>query len=314
MLTEKSIIPIFFATDDGYAPFAAVAIKSLTENASRIYQYRIYILITDLSNDNREKIKALETDNTKIAFVDVNEKMKMNGGGFHLRDYYSFATYYRFFIPEMFPNYEKGIYLDCDIAVLGDISKLYNVELGNNLVAAVSDEIIADIEVFGEYAKQVIGLEKEKYFNAGILVMNLEELRRVNIEKALAKLMKYCRFPVAQDQDYLNVLCAGKVVYLDKLWNKTAYPDSAKTKPHIAHYKINFKPWHYDKVGYENYFWEYVDKIPLYKNEINAMKNAYTEAEKNRDAEAYKSLERLAFSEIKRAREENYILPLKYCI
>ncbi len=309
MQIQKNTVPIFFATDDSYAPFAAVAIKSLCDNASKNYQYKIHILFTDLSADNRKKIGTLETQNIKIDFVDVKEKMKRSGNNFHLRDYYSFATYYRFFIPEMFPQYKKGIYLDCDIAVLGDISELYNVSLGDNLVAAVSDEIVADIDVFGNYAEKVIGISKEKYFNAGVLLMNLERLRAVSIESALKKLMQVYRFPVAQDQDYLNVLCADKVVYLDKKWNKTAYPLSNE-KPYIAHYKMNFKPWHYDGVGYEEYFWEYAKKTLPYKEQIIDIKNAYTETDRDNDAHAAESLLELAALEIKKARQSDYVLPI----
>ena len=309
MQIQKNTVPIFFATDDGYAPFAAVAIKSLIENASKNYQYKIHILFTDLSSDNRKKIGTLETENIKIDFVDVKEKMKRSGNNFHLRDYYSFATYYRFFIPEMFPQYKKGIYLDSDIVVLGDISELYNISLGDNLVAAVSDEIVADIDVFGEYVEKVIGTPKEKYFNAGILVMNLERLRVVNIESALKKLMQVYRFPVAQDQDYLNVLCAERIVYLDKKWNKTAYPLS-KGKPYIAHYKMNFKPWHYDNVGYEEFFWEYAEKTLPYKEQIIGIKNAYTETDRDNDNHAAESLLELAALEIKKARQSDYVLPI----
>ncbi len=311
MQIKKNTVPIFFATDNAYAPFAAVAIKSLSENASKNYLYKIHILFTDLSSDNRKKIGTLETENIKIEFFDVKEKMKKSGNDFHLRDYYSFATYYRFFIPEMFPQYKKGVYLDSDITVLGDISELYNTEIGDNLVAAVSDEIVADIDIFGEYVERVIGTPREKYFNAGILVMNLEQLRIIGIESELKKLMKVYRFPVAQDQDYLNVLCANKVVYLDKLWNKTAYPESPEDiTPYIAHYKMNLKPWHYDGVGYEGFFWEYVEKTEVYKEQIIGIKNAYSESDKDNDAHAAASLEELALLEIKKARQSDYVLPI----
>lgn len=311
MQIHKNTVPIFFATDDSYAPFAAVAIKSLSDNASRKYRYKIHILFTDLSADNRKKIGMLETENMKIEFFDVKEKMKKSGGNFHLRDYYSFATYYRFFIPEMFPQYKKGIYLDSDIAVLGDISELYNIKLSDNLVAAVSDEIVADMDAFGEYVEKVIGTPREKYFNAGVLLMNLEKLREVDIELKLKKLMQLYRFPVAQDQDYLNVLCADKVVYLDKSWNKTAYPESPKNaKPNIAHYKMNYKPWHYDGVGYEEYFWEYAKKTQPYKEQIINIKNSYTEADRENDAHAGESLQELALLEIKKALQSDYVLPI----
>ena len=49
--TEKKIIPLFFATDNNYIPFLAVALQSLLENASKDYFYKIYILTTNLKKE-----------------------------------------------------------------------------------------------------------------------------------------------------------------------------------------------------------------------------------------------------------------------
>ena len=310
----RNTIPVFFAVDDIYAPYLAVALRSITENAKGSENIIAYILIEELSQTNRDKLLSLECEKLSIEFVPVSEKLQTMGVSLHLRDYYTAATYYRFFIPEMFPEYDKGLYLDCDITVTGDIAELFNTELGDNLIGAVTDEVITDIPIFTDYAQQFLGVEKQNYFNAGILVMNLKELRRINIEKALASLMERYEFTVAQDQDYLNILCSGRTKYLDQKWNKTAFPGCDRKKvPAIVHFKINWKPWHYKNVAFEEYFWRYAEKTPYY-NQLLKQREKYSERERKRDASQYEGLKALAESEIKKAQSPDYILPIKYSV
>ena len=93
------------------------------------------------------------------------------------------TTYFRLFIASLYPQYNKAIYLDSDIVVLHDVAELFNIDIGNNLVGAVPDDIIQKNEVFQEYVEKVVGVSSYKnYFNAGVLVMNLEELRNFHFE------------------------------------------------------------------------------------------------------------------------------------
>ncbi len=298
--TTKEIIPIFFATDDNYAPYLAVSLNSLICHASKKYDYHINILIETLSDNNMRKLQNMvsETENVKLKFVSVTHRLRAICERLHMRDYYTKATYYRFFIPAMFPEYDRGLYLDCDIAITDDVAKLYHCHLGNNLVAAIPDEIITDINVFGLYSEKVLGIPRNEYFNAGILVMNLAEMRRVNIEKQFSELLALRTYRVAQDQDYLNVLCYGKTTLIGKKWNKTPLPDSNPyILPKIAHYKINFKPWKFDGVIYGDLFWKYAEGTAFYNSLLEA-KNAYTEEERARDRKQYESLVALAMEEI----------------
>ena len=53
---NKKIIPIFFTIDDGYAKFLTVAVKSLIENASKDYDYKIHVIHEDLTEENHNNI------------------------------------------------------------------------------------------------------------------------------------------------------------------------------------------------------------------------------------------------------------------
>ncbi|MBQ7011826.1 MAG: glycosyltransferase family 8 protein [Clostridia bacterium] len=290
-------VPIFFAVDDNYVPYRAVALRSLIDNASPDYDYDIHILIDKLSDENLMNLSSFEGQNVKVHFVNVASRLDSLGSVIHLRDYYTKATYYRFFIPELFPQYTKGIYLDCDLLILGDISELYRMDISRLLVAAAREEVMANVPVFGEYAEQVVGVPCEYYFNAGMLLMNLEEMRRMHLEDEFVELLGEKAFRVTQDQDYLNVLCSDRALLVNQSWNMTAYPDGSCIEPKIVHFKINYKPWRYDGVMCEDEFWSYARKTAYYEKLRNEKKN-YSEAEKARDAKMYADLMELARTEL----------------
>lgn len=300
--TRTSVIPVFFAVDDRYVPHLHVALRSLIDHTCASYTYRIHILYDTLSEDSRASLASLALGNVEIYFTDVTARLVSVCDKLHLRDYYSQTTYYRFFIPALFPEYERGVYLDCDIVLNRDVADLYRVPMGASLVSAIVEEVISDIDVFGEYAEEVLHISRNAYFNAGILVMNLAEMRRIRLEEQFVRLLEKRTYRVAQDQDYLNVLCRDRVMLLPKLWNKTPMPNSDESvMPYIVHYKINFKPWRYDGIPYAEYFWDYAERTP-YAEFFRNMKATYSEAERARDRAQYESLEALAAEQTREAR------------
>ncbi len=306
-MKQKDIIPIFFAVDDLYSNYLSVTLQSLIENSSLKYDYMIYILIDELSEENKRMLLSMQRSNVKIEFASVTDKLRKICEKLHMRDYYTKATYYRFFIPELFPQYDKGLYLDCDIVMTTDISELYNVELGDNYIAAIPEEFITDVEVFGIYSEKVLGVPRQEYINAGILVMNLAEMRQVKIKDQFAELLGKVTYRVAQDQDYLNVICKDKTVILDKTWNMTPMPMADRTvTPKIAHYKINFKPWKFDNIPYGELFWQYAKSTVRYEKILSDKEN-YSEESKERDKGQYVSLVRLALDEIDEKEREQEI-------
>ncbi|MBR2786598.1 MAG: 1-acyl-sn-glycerol-3-phosphate acyltransferase [Clostridia bacterium] len=299
MENNLEVIPIFFAVDDAYTPFLAVALESLIDNSSKNYYYSIKVLHTDVSDENKRKINKYKRQNVDIEFVDLNYYIEKVKDKLYTRDYYTKTTYFRLFIPDLYPQYARALYLDSDITVLGDISELYNVDIGNNLVAGVPDGIIQTIEVFQEYAEKVVGVvDYKKYFNAGILLMNLSELRKFKFQEKFLYLLETIKFKVAQDQDYLNRLCKGRVKIVDKLWNvmplKVQGIDASDVK--LIHYNMNYKPWHYGDILYQEFFWDYAKKTEFYR-EILEMKENYTDSKKYDDYEKGKKLMELAQKE-----------------
>ena len=304
-MSNQKTVPIFFAVDEKYMSYLAVAIHSLKENASKAYSYELYILHAnmDCASENAQKLYKYQDEKFKITYVDVSEKMQEVKHSLHLRDYYTGATYYRIFIAEMFPQYEKALYLDSDIVVLGDISKLFNTELGDNLVGAVPDGAVAAVPQFRLYTKEVLGIDAQNYFNAGVLLINLKAFREYDFYKKFCSLLKKYKFHVAQDQDYLNVLCKDKVCYLGAEWNKMPIQNSAQT-PKLIHYNLTMKPWHYENVLYKEPFWEYARKTEFYPYILNDLA-AYSQEKRDADAVSERALIQLCVKEAQRA--DNYL-------
>lgn len=291
-------IPVFFAVDDNYVPLLATALRSIISNSSAKNNYDINIITEKISAQNKLTIESMQTSNVSIRFVDVGDRMAAICERLHIRDYYTNTTYYRFFIPEMFPEYDKGIYLDCDIVVTRDLAKMFKHKLGKKLAAVITDEIITDIDIFANYSETVLNIPRKQYFNAGIMLMNLHAMRKMHIEQEFTRLLDVRAYRVAQDQDYLNVICNGNLKYLNKTWNKTPLPSSDPKKiPAIIHFKINFKPWRYDGIPYAEYFWKYAEQTPFFDS-LSEIKANYTKEEMDRDTMQYEGLMALAKEEI----------------
>ena len=303
MSPTNPIVPVFFAVDDNYAPYLAVAMRSLIDNASPDFQYNIHILIDNLSEQNAAILCGMATDNVQIETVNVKAKLDALSDMLHLRDYYTKTTYYRFFIPTLFPQYERGLYLDCDIVVKGDIAQLFSVPLGDRILAAAPEEVMLMVDVFGTYVEAVLDIPRHEYFSAGILGMNLEKMRRVSLEEQFVDILGRRTFRVTQDQDYLNVLCRDDFLVLDTGWNKTACYDVAVDTPvNIIHYKINWKPWHYKGVRFEDDFWYYAEKTP-FADMLYTMRDNYSDAQIANDNRQYENLVALAINDTAKARQ-----------
>lgn len=288
-------IPICFATDDNYVPFLTVALASMLDNASKDNFYMIYVLTSHLSEENMKSIKKHEVENCSIEFVQLSKELDKVQNMFHLRDYYSKETYYRIFIPNLFPQYQKVLYLDCDITVLGDVSELYNTEIHGYYVAAAQEEVMQTFEVFGNYVEQADGINRKEYFNAGILLINCRRWRNKLIAERFVDLLNRYKFRVVQDEDYLNVLCKNNVKKLNLGWNKTSYKnenfDDKDLK--IIHWKINWRPWKYKDVLYEEYFWKYAKMTDFYDKLIQ-MRDSRTEEDFKKDDLLMENLSKMA--------------------
>lgn len=290
----KNQIPIFFTIDNGYAPYLSVALNSAIKNSNPAREYKAIVLHDGLTKENVNKIKALEIENFKIELQTMQANFEALDDRMSNRlrcDYFTLTIYFRLFIASMFPQYDKGIYIDSDVVLTGDIADLFDIDIGDNFIGACNDLSIADIPPLVAYTENAVGVKANEYINSGVLVMNLQKMRECSFETHFLNLLnKYHFDSIAPDQDYINAICNGKIYYLDTSWD--AMPNDAKPpleRTNLIHYNLFSKPWCYDNVQYGDVFWKYAYDSGFI-NEIKAHKDSYDEEKKKADSECLELL------------------------
>ncbi len=301
-MSNKITVPIFYACDDAFIKYTIVSLASMIENASKEFNYEIHVLSTTATEEMKEKVLKLQNENFTVTFDDVSSYLASIADKLPIRDYYSKTTYYRLFIAEMFPELDKVIYIDSDTVVTGDISELYMTELYDNFVGACHEQAMVQVDEYGTYVEKNIGIDRNKFFNAGVLLINCKLFRENNVLEKFMELLTVYNFVVTQDEDYLNVICKDRVLFLDQRWNtemlgEIPYP-AEEFK--IIHYIMVSKPWHYHDCRHGDIFWKYAEKTEVYE-EIKAELESYTDEQKARDKASADRLLRTAVAETYKA-------------
>ncbi len=299
-MNDMKEIPVFFTIDDGYAPYLDCALRSMMENASREFHYKIIVLEQGLQDERKAMLKAAVKDPFEIEFIRMEDSygwLTDREENWLRCDYFTLTIYFRLFIADMFPQYDKGLYLDSDIVVPGDVSELYGTELGNNLLAVCMDQAVEAVPELSHYAEHSIGVKNTDYFNSGVMVMNLKKLREEKFADQFMHLLNTWHVDcIAPDQDYLNAICQGRVVMLDGSWDvmpPAGENTALMTNPKLIHYNLFSKPWCYDNIAYEEYFWKYARQSPFYQ-EIIQYKESYSEEQKQSDTDCMATMIRKA--------------------
>ena len=305
-MNDNKVIPVFYACDDNFVKYTVVSLQSMKEHASRDQKYCIHVLHTNISKEMQDVMYAMQDEQFQIRFDDVTDYLKSISDKLPLRDYYSKTTYFRLFIAEMFPEYEKAIYIDSDTVVLGDIADLYAYDLGDNYVGAAREQAMVQTDVYGTYVEKVLGIDRNAYFNAGLLVINCEQFRKQCVLDQFIELLHVYNFVVTQDEDYLNLICKGQVFWLPQQWNTEVFGniDYPEESICVLHYIMVSKPWHYKDCRMGAYFWEYAKKTVCYEEIFEVLEN-YTDEQRAEDAASADRLMVTAQNEIDN--ENNYL-------
>ena len=298
------VVPVFLAINNDYAPYAAAAIHSLTQKCNKNRYYKVIILHDGLNFVSRIRLRSLVTNNVALQFKKISNSLylkavikycsKRKGAG----DFFSAAVYYyRFFIPRLFPMYEKAVYIDSDTILTGDIGGLFDVELGENVIAAMVDPKVTVVPEFRDYVDNAVGVPHTEYVNSGVMLMDLKKMRKIHYISTMVDLIdKYDADLVAPDQDYLNVILRGQIKHLDACWNTEPVKDLPKgTK--LVHFNLFNKPWRYTDVPCENLFWNAARGTGFY-GDLKRQQQAFDETKQEEDhkkvAALIKKAERLS--------------------
>lgn len=272
-----NIMPVVFAMDDLFAEPGYVAIWSMLKNSCKEKNYEIIILHSDaLSVSSQQFLNEIRFSfsNCRIRFLKVDDRQF---GHINLKEGITVSSVFRLMAGELFPQYDKCLYLDSDIIVFGDITGLYEEDMEDAYIGAVKD---AGIQYYYEenrgYA-DVIGIaDMREYINSGVLVMNLAAIRR---DGMCRKFLKYINEGFSYlDQDILNKCCQGHVKYLPlrynlfrRFYNRLFYLrgtdftdrelEDAGNLPVILHYAEGLKPWDCIKGNASDVWWEYAERV-----------------------------------------------------
>lgn len=307
----KRIVPVFYACDDDFIKYAAVSLCSIMQNAAPNDYYIFHFLVTTVTESYKNTVLSMASDNCEIIFDNVEPCLKELSKNLPLRDYFSKTTYYRLFIADMFPQYDKAIYIDGDTIVKGDLGELFSINLKDNYLGAVPERVMRIDDVFGNYVENVLGIDRYAYFNAGVLLLNCKKLRENKILEKFGKLLSVYDFLVTQDEDYLNILCKDRVLLLSPEWNAEVYfgLPIEEEKLKILHFIMSAKPWKGGAPEYADSFWHYAKLTDFYDLIVEESKTCDIQALAQKNEESLKRLRSLAESEI--LREDNYLKLLR---
>lgn len=287
----KNVIPIVMSANEQFVPYLATFIKSILENKNAAYQYDLIVLHQNISEKNEKVMQNMMKNNKNVKLRFYNVKPFLKGRKLFVDQHLSVETYFRLIIPEIMPEYSKVLYLDCDMVVNSDLVELYHTDLTGYYLAAAKDiDYLGSAKLYEDvknYARKVLKLKSEfDYFQAGVLVMNLEEFRKNFTAKQLLEVAGSYDWR-HHDQDVLNYICRQKVRYLDQRWNVVMnwqenersrmqilrcapledFQEYSKgrEKPEIIHFAGYQKPWAYTNCDFSEEFWKYARNTPYYE-------------------------------------------------
>lgn len=246
---------IALCTDNNYVMPCMITIASFLHN-HRNDRCKVFVLTTSggVCLENIKKFKKL--GDILGQEVVIKEISSSTVSGLTESNRFPKSIYFRFLLPDILQDADRVLYLDCDILVRENISDFYNTDLDGYACAAIEDQRGDDITIHNRI------LMFSKYFNSGVLLMNLDYWRKNHVAQQLIEyLRKYperCWFP---DQDALNAVLEGKVKFMSYRYNlqgemlshrcylqlsaqKWKDLDEAVSHPAIIHFTDINKPWY----------------------------------------------------------------------
>lgn len=253
---------IFYTCDDKFVCFAGISMVSICENNRDMDVIDFYLLGDNISDNNKQALSGLLIPYGRtISVIDVPQ---LDVPRELCNQRWPRSAYTRLFSGTLLPNTVKtALYLDCDTIIVGSLKEL-DIINSKYAVCGVKDCISG-------YYKENIGLEKDTlYINAGVLLMNLTELRKMDMNKSISDFFNaYSKTMFFADQDVLNGIFKGNVGVLEPKYDmmtihyslsykeliKIRRPsnyyskeelEKAKKNPSIVHFTTfmtNIRPW-----------------------------------------------------------------------
>ena len=203
---------IVYATSDLYSKPALISIKTLLMNNTDVDEIHIYYVENDVTDENRKLLKDLVAEyNRDIQFISMPEKLfEVDGFVRNNLVVYSYC-YFQDILPG---DVDKVLLLEGDCIVVDNLKEMYETDLTGCYFAAVDD-----MENKNIHKRLGINIESP-YANCGVILFNLEKMRRDNFSEKITKIIKSGKSKYFWEvQDEMNVLAEGKIKFLPLRFN-----------------------------------------------------------------------------------------------
>lgn len=265
-------IPICLASDRNYIQHLAVTMASILYNKAESDVFCFYILGNDFTEEDRRKIDQLKSiSDFSIKYLPVKEKI-VSAFPISPDDLVTIETYFRLFIPELIPEEDKVIYLDCDIVVRHSLAGFYTMEPGEDYILGVRD-----IDSRGNRRR----MGTKRYVNAGVLLMNSRKMREDRIvDRFIDYILNNKDKIVWHDQDVIAGALNERVRYVSSVWNGqlSRFPKDMRFSrlhdAHVLHFIGERKPWlPYKNSAFTEEYFTYLRLTPFADFEKNWRKH-----------------------------------------
>lgn len=231
---------VMYLCDDAYVHIAAVSLISLLENNKEADDIHIFIVGEEISEDNKKRLyKTVDLYGRDLIILEKPDIKKLAGCKVE-KHWWIQNVFSRIFLGDVFKNYpnmKKLLYIDCDTLIVGNISDLWETDLGDYVAAGV-------LEAMGSFHKKAIGLRRQDpYFNAGMFLVDVSKWRNENYDKKAADFIQKVNGKMEYaDESVLNAIAATNMKVVSPKYNLTSLsfyfsPEEVLTyrKPHF-HY------------------------------------------------------------------------------
>lgn len=258
---------IAYVCDKNYVNPFLISLGSLIKSNSVEKIEKVYIIIDFDKTLIERRIKNILSEN-KFEVIEFNKKslIEIQKELNHtIHSHISLAAYYRLFISDYLPKeVEKIIYLDCDTVILKELISLYEINIENYLFGAILDMPFST----NLFYKNQFHLNDDRYFNSGVLLMNLQLIRSTEFLSKCILFIKNSFLKINYwDQDVINIVASGRIKELAYQFNYYSYLFKFKTlhEPAIIHYTGSGKPWNNKSAvitnqSYDFYYWDEFNK------------------------------------------------------
>ena len=210
-------INIVYTTDKNYKDYLKVSLNSLVRNKNKHSIYNINILCVNLTPTESRYYYSYNSDKVHVNVIDMDLNTIKNVGNYEINYHVTRADLFKFFMPEIFPELNKILYLDVDTIILKDVSKLYYTNLGNKYLGVVT-KCIPNHRTYQKFGKNKI--KKVYEYNCGVMLYNLKKWRKNNITNQLVEAKNNDETRNLMTQKVFNeVLGPNKIKRLSPIYN-----------------------------------------------------------------------------------------------